>query len=289
MPGVLKRTVTRGEIMSTMSAAEDTKEVTNGQGARKRKADELVNGDTYANGGVSTTNGVYANGAVADPGMSPKILAAAVHNISSQLPPEIEHITQGYMPLSKLITRLAQDTFNGLTETINEMADMQPPPNNALSHLPSYASAQALQVNVQKKTRMWEFAHDRRAKFIKILVLSQWSRQAEAVGKVIDLNFWINSQRQLYKDATAWVGELKRMLAPIKLPSPDLKTALEVLSTGKAAWLPDASPSTLLACVLQNANGVAVGLSTSRTFVAATNVEGTSDDKHLTPHPSEPS
>ncbi|MCJ1317308.1 mediator complex subunit [Xylographa vitiligo] len=222
-----------------MAAGEESKEMVNGQGSRKRKAEELVNGDTHVNGGVSTTNGVYANGAVADPGMSPEILAAVVHNISSELPPEIEHITQGYMPLSRLITRLAQDTFNGLTETINEMADMQPPTNNVLSHMNNLGSTQAAQVNIQKKTRMWDFAHDRRAKFIKILVLSQWSRQAESVGKVIDLNFWLNSQRQLYKDATAWIGELKRILAPMKLPSPHLKTALEALSTGKAAWLPD--------------------------------------------------
>ena len=250
MPGVLKRTSTRGELISTMAAGEESKEMTNGQGSRKRKAEELVNGDTHVNGGISTTNGVYANGAVADPGMSPEILAAVVHNISSQLPPEIEHITQGYMPLSRLITRLAQDTFNGLTETINEMADMQPPTTNVLSHMNSLGSTQASQINIQKKTRMWDFAHDRRAKFIKILVLSQWSRQAESVGKVIDLNFWLNSQRQLYKDATAWVGELKRMLAPMKLPSPHLKTALEALSTGKAAWLPDVSSykSSILFC-----------------------------------------
>ncbi|MCJ1397689.1 mediator complex subunit [Xylographa trunciseda] len=239
MPGVLKRTFTRGDLISTMGASDESKEMMNGQGSRKRKAEELVNGDTHVNGGLSTTNGIHANGAEADAGMSPEILAAVVHNISSQLPPEIEHISQGYMPLSRLITRLAQDTFNGLTETIKEMADMQPPTNNALSHVPNFGSAQASQVNIQKKTRMWDFAHDRRAKFIKILVLSQWSRQAESVGKVIDLNFWINSQRQLYKDATAWIGELKRILAPMKMPSPHLKTALEALSTGKAAWLPD--------------------------------------------------
>ena len=239
MPGVLKRTFTRGDLNSTMAAGEENKEIMNGQGSRKRKADELVNGDTHVNGGLSTTKGVYANGTVADPGMSSEVLAAVVHSISSQLPPEIEHITQGYMPLSRLITRLTQDTFNGLTETINEMADMQPPTNNVLSHTSSLGSIQVSQFNIQKKTRLWDFAHDRRAKFIKILVLSQWSRQTELVGKVIDLNFWLNSQRQLYKDATAWIGELKRILAPMKLPSPHLKTALEALSTGKAAWLPD--------------------------------------------------
>ncbi|MCJ1281767.1 mediator complex subunit [Xylographa opegraphella] len=239
MPGVLKRTSPRGELIPTMAAGEESREMMNGQGSRKRKADELVNGDTHVNGGVYTTNGVYANGAVADLGVSPEILATVVHDVSSQLPPEIEHITQGYMPLSKLIIRLAQDTFNGLTDTINEMADMQPPTNNVVSHINSLGSTQASQINIQKKSRMWDFAHDRRAKFIKILVLSQWSRQAELVGKVIDLNFWLNSERQLYKDATAWIGELKRILGPMKLPSPHLKTALEALSTGKAAWLPD--------------------------------------------------
>ncbi|MCJ1473360.1 mediator complex subunit [Lambiella insularis] len=239
MPGVLKRPDSRSNHYPDMNTADAVGLTVNGQGSKKRKADEMVNGDALANGGLPVTNGVYANGAVADPAVSPENLSAVVQDVSTQLPPEIEHITQGYVPLSMFITRLAQETFLGLTETINQMADMQPQQSNAAPHTNGVAPGQNSQPNVDKKNILWDFAHARRANFIKILVLSQWSRNVEAVGKVIDLNVWLNGQKEKYRQASSWLGELKRLLGPAKLPSPDLRTALEALSTGKAAWLPD--------------------------------------------------
>ena len=239
MPGVLKRLDDHNGSRLSRPAIDGNFNIMNGEGAKKRKADEMVNGGAQANGVLPTVNGVYANGVVADPVVSPENLAAIVQNISSQLPPEIMHITEGYLPLSRLITRLAQDTFNGLTEVITDMADMQPNQSKNSGYPNGVTSAQSAQVNIQKKTRMWDFAQDRRAKFIKILVLSQWARQAEAVGKVIDLNYWMNVQKANYNDATNWIGRLKAIVEPMKLPSPDLKTALSALSTGKADWLPN--------------------------------------------------
>ena len=243
MPGVLKRTDDRSEPDLNGTAADEHTGFMAEEGPGKRKGTNAVNGDAHQNGVVASTNGVYANGDGADSAMSPENLTSVVGTIAGQLPPEILHITEGYLPLSRLITRLAQDTFNGLNELINEMADMQPAQNNALPYMNGVGVSQVSQINVQKKTRLWDFAQDRRAKFIKILVLSQWSRQADLVGKVIDLNCWLRTQKDIYKLAVDWVGELKRQMGPMKLPSPDLKTALEALSTGKAGWLPDVSPN----------------------------------------------
>ncbi|KAL8728136.1 MAG: hypothetical protein Q9166_005586 [cf. Caloplaca sp. 2 TL-2023] len=155
---------------------------------------------------------------------------------SRQLPPEIEHITLGYLPLSVLITRLIQDTFNGMTEVINGMSELQIPQMNGST------PANPSQVSVQKKLSLLDFAQDRRAKFIKILVLSQWSRQVEAIRRVIDMKIWLDNQRNLYDGtygACNWIGELKRIMALERIPNPDLKTALEALSLGKAPGLPD--------------------------------------------------
>ena len=239
MPGVLKHTDIRAHSEAAGIAVGERSGVMSDDGTRKRKAVEMLNGGAQLNGDSPATNGVYVNGVVADPTVSPDKLATSVESVSSQLPPEIEHITQGFLPLSKLITRLAQDTFNGLTEVINEMAEMDITQKNGVSQQNGAGASQALQANIQKKTRLWDFAHDQRAKFIKALVISQWSRQSEAVSKVIDLNIWIATQKELYKSVISWVGELKRMSVDMKMPSPDLTTALEVLSTGKAAWLPD--------------------------------------------------
>lgn len=163
-------------------------------------------------------------------------------------PPEIEHITVGYQPLSKLITRLAQDTFNNLREVIDAMAEMSvsPTPNghNPPKLLNSHVTVNGddeNSTNIQKKMRLMNFAQDRRAQFIKALVLTQWSRQSEDVSKVIDLKVWLDRQRYLYDEAWYWLGDLKRSLEPAKLPNPDLRTAVEVLSTGKASWLPKVS------------------------------------------------
>ncbi|KAI9756374.1 MAG: peptidylprolyl isomerase fpr4 [Chaenotheca gracillima] len=161
-----------------------------------------------------------------------------------ELPPEIEHITFGYQPLHKLTQRLVQESFNDLTAVIDDMAAM-PALQPAAKHS-GYSNAHAMTngdgastANAQKKMRLMDFVQKRRAQFIKLLVLSQWSREAVNVGKVIDLRVWLEGQRRAYEDAGWFLGDLKRTLEPAKLPNPDIKTALEVLSSGKAPWLPD--------------------------------------------------
>lgn len=163
-------------------------------------------------------------------------------------PPDIEHITVGYQPLSKLVMRLSQETFNELREVIEAMADMSPSQtSNGHNHYKPMNNTAVVNgdddspLNIQKKMRLMNFVQDRRAQFIKVLVLAQWSRQSQDVSKVIDLKVWLDKQRFLYDEAGYWLGDLKRSLEPAKMPNPDLRTALAVLSTGKASWLPDVS------------------------------------------------
>lgn len=288
MPGVLKRTDIRGDSEVVGIATDERLRAMPDEGTRKRKAAEMVNGGAQLNGDSPATNGVYANGIVADPAMSPEKLATFVGSISSQLPPEIEHITQGYLPLSRLIKRLTQDTFIGLTEVINEMADMEVSPKNGVFQQNGAGASQAAQINIQKKTRLWVFAHDQRAKFIKVLVLSQWSRQSEAVSKVIDINYWMEEQKRLYKDVASWIGELKRMLAPMKMPSPDLTTALEALSTGKAQWLPDVGLRFVIGVLDSRADMRAAWLLTSRTAIAKAAAKSASNDQYASDNTAQP-
>ena len=163
-----------------------------------------------------------------------------------RLPPEIEHITFGFRPMSTLIARLVQETFNDLGEVINEMADVPFPPvppqlNGMVNHNINRPSAipanDTSQANVRKKTMMFDFANSRRAQFIKVLVLSKWARQATSISRVIDLRQWLARKQQEYNDAIHWVGMLKRNLANVKEHGPDIKTALEILSLGKASWI----------------------------------------------------
>ena len=202
-------------------------------------------GVTGTDGAHDTPNGVLTNGSALSPAGGQAIPSHALHPFR-ELPPEILHITAGYQPLSRLIVRLAQDTFRNLTEVIGSMADMpmqQQTPQANSNHISNHLSTNGIHGrasnSIAKRQLLLDFGQERRAQFIKLLVLSQWSQKAAEVSKVIDLKVWLDTQRYLYNDAGTWLGEMKRNLAPARVPNPDLKTSLEVLSTGNASWLPD--------------------------------------------------
>ena len=244
MPGILPRAeaVTKGFIgvkMATDVQPEATVEAT----THKLNMGDYRKSIAQTNGDHGLMNGTHANGAPPSPTSSQRKPSTTFDRPASQLPPEIEHVTFGYVRFASLISRLIQETFNDLTEVISDMSDMptsHPSQSAPLNHVhQKNGNGDTSQTSVQKKLRMLHFASDRRAQFIKILILSRWARQVEAVSKVIDLNFWLSNQIGQYNECCAWMGELKRRLVPLREPNPDIKTALEVLSLGKASWLPD--------------------------------------------------
>jgi hypothetical protein len=239
MPGLLKRpyeSIDEGSLQKGLDAPSEER------ASKRRHTDEFTNGmnGVHTHSELPSGNGVYANGAIRDPAVSREKVTAFAESIASEMPPELTHISQGFVPLSKLIERLSQDTLNKLEQIINELGDMPLPPPGPSPHaygasgVPDVKPTQAM---IKKKTKLFDFAGHQRAKFIKILVLAQWGRQSEAVSKIIDINFWMTQQKMLYTEATNWMGELKRMLSFAKQPAADLETALQVLSTGKADWI----------------------------------------------------
>ncbi|KAE8348146.1 mediator of RNA polymerase II transcription subunit 14 [Aspergillus coremiiformis] len=164
-----------------------------------------------------------------------------ISTISTGLP-ELSHITQGFFPFYKLINRSVQQCWNDLSDLVTEMADIQVPPQDPNpSQLPASGKLMGNQTpeNLHKKLRILEFAHAKRAEFIKLLVLSQWSRQVADVSKLIDLQNFIRTRHQAYMGALQWVGDMKRDLVQAQIANPDLKTALEVLSKSKVLSMSD--------------------------------------------------
>ena len=258
MPGILKRREDGQSSMEGKGAPNDRGSTSPAcTGTVTRPPSDLGDGFSLLNGVQPLTNGFHAEDTptelnAADDRSTQDSLAL----MERRLPPEIEHITFGYLPLANLITRLVQDTFNGLNDALGDVWDMKglkgndnPPHIGQRPLVNGEVAARSSESNVQRKLRMLHFTQDNRARFIKILVLSKWSRQVESIGKVIDLKVWLDGQARFFEDAISWMGELKRILPPMKQPSPDLKTALEVLSLGKASWLSDANylPSQKLA------------------------------------------
>ena len=213
-------------------------------GVKSFHSNTTRNGDSHINGDGPFVNGNHTSDLSA---MSSKIHQdpQTTEEIPRQAPPEIQHISSGYVSLSALIERLVQESFNDLGNVINDMAEMpaEPRQSNGVVHHNHHQSNGIVpgksEANVQKKLLMLNFTQNWRPKFIKILVLSQWARQAESVSRVIDLKNWEDTERMEYDGAVTAMGELKRGLVALKDPSPDIKTALEVLLLGKASWLPD--------------------------------------------------
>ncbi|KAK7753284.1 mediator complex subunit [Diatrype stigma] len=161
----------------------------------------------------------------------------------NDLPDEIQHITQGFVPLGILVSRLAQTTHNALQERITALARIHvpgaaPAVNGNTAHsggLPDDVSPD----NLAKKTQLLNFIQATHARWVKALVIAAWSRKAEPVSKLIDLYNCINTQKHLYEIGLDSLINVKRDLVYARLPNPDLKTALQVLATGDPTWMPD--------------------------------------------------
>jgi len=190
---------------------------------------------------VNGVNGMRAAQSADSPADSiPKDL----RNQMNQLPPEINHITEGFESLPNLLTRLAQLTHNQLSAKILELAglNVQTSADSGSNFMVDDNSAE----NIKKKVNLLKFTESVHSNWTKALVITQWSRVSEEVGRVIDLKAHLDEQRLYYDIAVHELSELKRSLVHARLPNPDLRTAVEVLSTGKASWMPDVS------CVVRN-------------------------------------
>ena len=236
MPGVLMdpQDDLRPPKPSKRRLAEDMAD----QPTKKVKREASANGVRAANGDHGLPNGVQINGASsAVPKMQDQTVAGIESLIAGQLPPELEHVTGSWLSISTLITRLAQETFIELGEKIDELVEIEAALGNEGNIV------EDTQCSLQKKQLMLGFTHDRRAQFIKMLVLSQWCRRADELEKAVDLHYWLHVHGKVpVEKCTEWMREMTKFGNKTKMSNPDLKTALEALSLGKASWLTDVRP-----------------------------------------------
>jgi mediator of RNA polymerase II transcription subunit 14 len=191
------------------------------------------------NGSSAHVNGTLTR--VATSNQQPTILGNKAGEIVPTTPFELPHITQGFFPFGTLVNRSAQECWNELSELIAELAAIQVPASSGSLITNGKSAVNQSSENVHKKLRILDFAHAKRAEFIKLLVLSQWSRQAAEVSRLIDIQGFIRTRHQSYDAALQYVGEVKRDLVRAQVANPDLKTAVEVLSKGRVTSLPDVS------------------------------------------------
>ncbi|KAL2128313.1 hypothetical protein VTI74DRAFT_9364 [Chaetomium olivicolor] len=164
-----------------------------------------------------------------------------------ELPDEIQHITSEIVPLSLLITRLAEFSRAALHDHIMELAAKPLPQllaNGNANGANGNANHAVLQEDtspesLEKKAMLLNFIQDLHSRWVKLLVITEWSRNADEVSKLIDLRTHLLTKLEHYNAAFWDLVNVKRQMLFARVPSPDIKTALEVLSNGAVHWMPD--------------------------------------------------
>ncbi|KAF2257556.1 MED14-domain-containing protein [Lojkania enalia] len=242
MPGLL--------IMNNSGADEATGP--NEGGSLKRSHDgRLINGDLNSQSKSTAAPASPADGSTNTYGVNGTLTSAFVQfahaaEQMAELPPEIMHLTSDfYHPFSKLLQRTCQESFNELNELLQAMAEIQVSQqsngvltNGVGGHVNGFVDNS--EANRQKKLMILRFAQENRAKFIKLLVLAEWGKKSSGeIAKLVDIVTWAREQHQHMDQVDMQMQNLKDVLGNAKQPNPDIRTALEVLSTGKATWIPD--------------------------------------------------
>jgi mediator of RNA polymerase II transcription subunit 14 len=174
-----------------------------------------------------------------------------------ELPDEIQHITAEIMPLGLLLSRLAQFSHGRLQELVLSLASKPLPEPTAngsangnaaggvngnlkgMANGPGQLVEDTSPESLDKKTMLLNAIKDLHSRWVKALVITEWSRNAEDVGKLIDLRQHLAIELERYTKLFWDMVKLKDEMVYAKVPSPDLKTALEVLSGSSAHWMPD--------------------------------------------------
>jgi mediator of RNA polymerase II transcription subunit 14 len=147
-----------------------------------------------------------------------------------------------YLPVATLVHRTTQRCWNGLCDLVEHLSRIEVPeqPSDTTRAMPYavYAPNQT-KANLEKKDRILIFANEEKTTFIKLLVLLQWSKNVQDVGKTISLNFWLNEQRVQFNHACFEFYSLKQEAVDWQLTNPDIRTAGEILALGKLPSLSD--------------------------------------------------
>jgi mediator of RNA polymerase II transcription subunit 14 len=142
-------------------------------------------------------------------------------------------------PMGKILQRLANQCLKDLRDTVNNMAEtpiegsLAPVTNGAVSHHVDKSEA-----SVNKKLQFMKFANNQRDRFIKMLVLVDYSRREEEMARLVDLKVWQEKELNAHQNAMHSIGLTKRDMFAAKMPNPNIEGALEYLSTGKASRQP---------------------------------------------------
>ncbi|KAK9461348.1 mediator complex subunit MED14-domain-containing protein [Lipomyces oligophaga] len=144
--------------------------------------------------------------------VAPTLKESVTPSNATQAYPMIPHITENFIPLSTVVSTLTDNTYTELMNLLDAL-----PGSNDLS----------------KKRELLNFIIHTRQQYIKLLVLTQWSRNAKDISRVIDVVAWLHGQSNCFGNAVMQLQLVKRSLGAARLRNPDIVTALEVFVLGE--------------------------------------------------------
>lgn len=245
-----------GILAMNPSGAEGPAASRDGEAKKRTHDGRFVNGERNATARDVAVGAPAVTAPAAMPGANGASLSTSgvpstlIPAHMAQEPPAIPHLdSSNYFALSKLLARISQECFNDLNQALQKMADVSAsyPPNRTLPNGNSvYGVPNGVQENPelskQKKLILMRFAQDSRAKFIKLLVLTEWGKKSSVdVSKLIDIFSWTRGQSAAMDEVDVKIERLKILSSQARQYNPDIRTALEILANQKAGWIPDVS------------------------------------------------
>lgn len=214
--------------------------------------DHWANGANGANGGATKKElygdkgkGVYSGMTTHDSPMAvdsePQSGALPGVNYSAmdEIPEEIEHISADILPLNLILSRLAQYSHAKLQDTILALAAKPLPQQaNGNGHYQS-AGEDSSQESLDKKALLISTIQDLHTRWVKALVIANWSKKADGVSRLIDIRTHLASKLDEFTRLFFAMIHNKQELRWAKLPSPDIKTAWRVLCAGEVSYMPE--------------------------------------------------
>ncbi|OQO12428.1 hypothetical protein B0A48_03070 [Cryoendolithus antarcticus] len=183
----------------------------------------LTNGTSMVNGDAHLPNGVNHN----------------AHDDGPPPPLDQSWREEGAnVSLGKMLERLAQFCMTDLTALVDELEEMPVQPS-AIPINGMTVVEDTDEVSLTKKRKIMDFAREQRDRFIRALVISDFSRNADDVANVIDVNLHLRKNDFAVAESIKSIGQLKLDSAQAKQPNPNIELAMELLSTGKTLSAPE--------------------------------------------------
>ncbi|KAH9963764.1 mediator complex subunit MED14-domain-containing protein [Russula dissimulans] len=130
---------------------------------------------------------------------------------------ELPVVDDGQVPLSELVSRVAQACYAEMTEMAETLPGMS---------------------DSARKRKLADFVVAWKKQIVKLYAVTKWSRDADIVQKCMNITAFLMNQNRQFEDVVRGLTYARDSLDGARLRNHDLLTSLDVLTTGSYRRLP---------------------------------------------------